>query len=135
RDVVVYLREEMLGAQPKDVQSFLLRTSILDRMCGPLCDVLSGRSDGAAMLERLERANLFLVPLDDEGQWYRYYHLFADLLRLRLSREQPELVPELHRRAARWLEANGWVVEAAEHLFAAQDMEAAAELIERATPA
>ncbi|HEV8190154.1 MAG TPA: hypothetical protein VGP82_01515, partial [Ktedonobacterales bacterium] len=135
RHVVTYLGEEILAAQPDDVQAFLLRTAILGRMCGPLCDAVAGRSDGEAMLDRLERANLFLVPLDDEGQWYRYYHLFADLLRLRLSREQPELVPELHRRAARWLEANGWVVEAAKHLFATQDMEAAAELIEGAAPA
>lgn len=135
RHVVTYLGEEILAAQPDDVQSFLLRTAILDRMCGPLCDALTGRNDGAAMLDRLERANLFLVPLDDEGQWYRYYHLFADLLRLRLNREQPDLVPELHRQAARWLERNGWIVEAAEHLFAAQDMEAAAQLIERAVPA
>jgi LuxR family transcriptional regulator, maltose regulon positive regulatory protein len=135
RHVVTYLGEEILAAQPDDIQSFLLRTSILDRMCGPLCDAVTGHSDGAAMLDRLERANLFLVPLDDEGRWYRYYHLFADLLRLRLSRERPDLVPELHRRAARWLEENGWVVEAAEHLFAAQDMEAAAELIERAAAA
>jgi LuxR family maltose regulon positive regulatory protein len=135
RHVVTYLGEEILAAQPEDVRSFLLQTAILDRLCGALCDAITGRADGQAMLDRLERANLFLVPLDDEGQWYRYYHLFAELLRHRLGREHPELVPERHRRAARWLEQRGWVVEAAEHLFAAVDMEAAAELVERAAPA
>jgi LuxR family maltose regulon positive regulatory protein len=128
-----YLGDEALAAQPADVRAFLLRTSLLDRMCAPLCDALTGRADGRAMLERLARANLFVVALDDEGRWYRYYHLFADLLRHHLGEESPELVPELHRCAARWLEADGRVTEAAHHLFAIPDFSAAADLVARIT--
>ncbi|HEU4784796.1 MAG TPA: LuxR C-terminal-related transcriptional regulator, partial [Ktedonobacterales bacterium] len=112
-------------------RAFLLQTSLLDRMCAPLCDALTGENDGRAMLERLARANLFVVALDDEGRWYRYYHLFADLLRHHLGEESPELAPKLHRRAARWLEGDGQVTEAAHHLFAIPDYAAAADLLER----
>src|SRR5579883_3339740 len=132
RHILTYLGEEVLAAQPEDVQTFLLQTSILGRMCAPLCDALTGRSDGQAMLERLEQANLFLVALDDESRWYRYYHLFADLLRYRLRQQYSDLIPDLHRRAARWLEVDGWVAEAVNHLFAVPDIQAAAQMIERA---
>jgi LuxR family maltose regulon positive regulatory protein len=126
-----YLGDEALAAQPAEVRAFLLQTSLLDRMCAPLCDAVTGRADGRAMLERLARANLFVVALDDEGRGYRYYHLFADLLRHHLGEESPELVPEPRRRAARWLEADGQVTEAAHHLFAIPDYAAAADLLER----
>lgn len=131
RHVMQYLGDEALAAQPADVRAFLLQTSLLDRMCAPLCDALTGRAEGRAMLERLAKANLFVVALDDEGRWYRYYHLFADLLRHHLGEESPELVPELRRRAARWLEGDGQITEAAHHLFAIPDYAAAADLLER----
>ncbi|HKD77573.1 MAG TPA: hypothetical protein VKB76_18860, partial [Ktedonobacterales bacterium] len=132
RHIMNYLGEEVLAAQPEEVQTFLLQTALLERLCAPLCDAMTGRHDGQAILERLQLANLFLVPLDDEVCWYRYYHLFADLLRHRLHQEYGEQVPELHRRAARWLEAEGWISEAVEHLFAVPDMVEATRLIERA---
>ena len=131
RHIMQYLGDEALAAQPADVRAFLLQTSVLERMCGPLCDALMGRSDGRAMLERLAQANLFVVALDDEGRWYRYYHLFADLLRHHLREEASELLPDLHRRAARWLESDGQMTEAAHHLFAIPDFAAAADLVER----
>lgn len=131
RHVMQYVGDEALAAQPPDVHSFLLRTSLLDRMSGPLCDALTGQSDGRAMLQRLAQANLFVVALDDEGRWYRYYHLFADLLRHHLREEEPELLPDLHRKAARWLENDGQLTAAAHHLFAITDFAAAADLVER----
>jgi LuxR family maltose regulon positive regulatory protein len=132
RHVLTYLGEEVLAAQPEAVQSFLLRTALLERICAPLCDALTGRGDGQAMLERLEQANLFLIPLDEEGRWYRYHHLFAELLRHRLHQEHAEEIPALRHSAARWLESEGWIVEAAEHLLtAARDEAEAAALIER----
>lgn len=131
RHVMQYMGDEALAAQPPDVYAFLLRTSLLDRMSGPLCDALTGQSDGRAMLQRLAQANLFVVALDDEGRWYRYYHLFADLLRHHLREEAPELLPDLHRKAARWLENDGQMTAAAQHLFAIPDFTAAADLIER----
>ena len=97
----------MLQRQPERVRSFLLQTSILDRLSGPLCDAVTGRDDGTGMLEALERGNLFVVPLDDKRQWYRYHHLFADVLRARALEEQPDQVAVLHRRASEWYEANG----------------------------
>lgn len=133
RHVMQYLGDEALAAQPPDVRAFLLRTALLDRMSAPLCDALTGQHNGRAMLERLTRANLFVVALDDEGRWYRYYHLFADLLRLHLREEAPELPPELHRRAAHWLEGDGQMTEAVEHLLAIPDFDAAATLMERIT--
>jgi LuxR family maltose regulon positive regulatory protein len=131
RHVMQYLGDEALAAQPADVRAFLLQTSLLDRMCASLCDALTGRSDGRAMLDRLAQANLFIVALDDEGRWYRYYHLFADLLRHHLREESPELLPELHQRAARWLEGEGQIIEAAHHLFAIPAYSAASDLLER----
>ena len=104
RYIVDYLVEEVLQRQPEHVRSFLLQTSILDRLSGPLCDAVTGQDGGKAMLEALERGNLFVVPLDDRRRWYRYHHLFADVLQARLLDEQPDQVPDLHRRASAWYE-------------------------------
>ena len=130
RHVVDYLAEEVLGRQPEHVQSFLLRTSVLDRMCAPLCDEVTTGAEAQEMLEYLEHANLFVVPLDGERQWYRYHHLFADVLRQRLSRTRTALLPELHRRAGAWFEENGLVTEAIDHALVAGDWERAVRLIE-----
>jgi LuxR family transcriptional regulator, maltose regulon positive regulatory protein len=130
RHVLDFLAEEVLERQPESVRYFLLRTSILEHMSAPLCDALTGRDDGQVMLERLERENLFVVPLDDERCWYRYHHLFADFLRGRLRRENLELVGELHLLASGWYEDNGYIAEAIGHVLAAPDHERAARLIE-----
>ena len=130
--VLDYLVEEVLEQQSESVQDFLLQTAILDRLTGSLCDILTGQGNGRATLEMLEHANLFIVPLDEELRWYRYHHLFADLLRQRLQRERRDLVPELHQRASEWHEKNGLIPEAVNHALAASDFEQAAELIERA---
>ena len=125
-----YLLEEVLHQQPPDVQHFLLTTSMLDRMCGGLCDALLQTQHGTsqAMLEAIEQANVFVVPLDDQRQWYRYHHLFADLLRQRIQ-HAPNLT-ELHQRASAWYEANSLDVEAFHHAVAAQDVARAERLIE-----
>ncbi len=137
--VLDYLIEEVLGQQPETVQTFLLRTSILDRFCGPLCDavLLDPSASGRATLEYLEHANLFIVPLDNERRWYRYHHLFADLLRQRLPQSYASLagnekegVAELHRRASQWYEDHGLEIEAFHHAVAANDVERAACLVE-----
>src|SRR6266566_6338271 len=135
RYIVDFLAEEVLQRQPEPVQHFLLQTSILDRLSGPLCDAVTGQDGGKAKLTTLERGNLFLVPLDDRRQWYRYHQLFADVLHARLLDEQPDDVPELHRRASRWLEHNGERSEAIRHALAARDFERAADLVELAIPA
>ena len=135
RYIVDYLIEEVLRRQPDHVRSFLLRTAVLSRLTGALCDAVTGESDGRSTLEALDRGNLFLVPLDDRRRWYRYHHLFADMLRARLLDEQPELVPELHRRASHWYEQNGERSEAISHALAAEDFARAADLIELAIPA
>lgn len=134
RFVVDYLAEEVLERQPEEVRRFLLDTAILDRLTGALCDAVTGRTDGKAMLERLERANLFLVPLDDRRLWYRYHHLFADVLRARLA-EDPPRVDELHGRAAAWSEASGDQPTAIAHALAGHDVPNAARLIELTAPA
>ncbi len=148
-----YLTDEVLSQQPEEVQIFLLATSILDRLCAPLCDAVLGGSElvrsasgcrasespssqsprigAGALLEYLDHANLFLTPLDDERQWYRYHALFGDLLQARLQETQPEQVPELHRRAAAWYEREGSGVEAVQHALASQDNQLAAAVIER----
>jgi LuxR family transcriptional regulator, maltose regulon positive regulatory protein len=131
RYVLDYLAEEVLERQPDDVRGFLLETSVLERLSGPLCDAVTGRTDGQAMLERVERANLFLVPLDEVRGWWRYHQLFADLLRARLARQQPKRVPGLHRAAAAWSEANGLADDAVRHALAAGDAAWAARLAER----
>ena len=134
--ILEYLVEEVLSQQPEPVQRFLLQTSILDRLCAPLCDALTGEQDGADMLEQLQRDNLFLIPLDDEGCWYRYHHLFGDLLRKRLGQAAPpEQHSELHRRASQWHEENGLLEQAVKHAQSAGDFERIAEIAERAAGA
>ena len=135
RYIVDYLVEEVLQRQSDHVRHFLLQTSILDRLSGPLCDAVTGRDGGKAMLEALDRGNLFLVPLDDRRQWYRYHQLFADVLQAHLLDERPEDLPELHRRASAWYEQNGEPSEAIRHALAAEDFERAADLVELAAPA
>ncbi len=135
RYVVDYLVEEVLQRQPDDVRNFLLQTSVLSRLTGPLCEAVTGRNGGQAMLEALDRGNLFVVPLDDRRQWYRYHHLFADVLRARLLAEQPDRVRELHTRAGGWYERTGDRSAAIEHALAAGDPERAADLVELAVPA
>src|SRR5829696_5138943 len=130
RDVFDFLAEEVLEGQSEPVQMFLLETSILDSLSGPLCDAVTGRNDGQRMLERLERENLLVVPLDDERVWYRYHHLFADFLRGRLERERPERLTPLHLRASEWYEENALVAEAVRHALSAGDHERAARLME-----
>src|SRR5207253_5139784 len=140
--------EEVLQQQPESVQTFMLRTSILDRLCGPLCDavLLDPSISGQETLEYLERANLFIIPLNNERRWYRYHHLFADLLRQRLEQgserkrgavggrgpgllagqsptpDRPPPTPELHIRASQWYEDNGLDIEAFQHAVAANDI-------------
>jgi len=133
RFVLDYLVEEVLNQQSEAVQAFLLQTSVIDRMCGPLCEaVLTETSvSGQETLEYLERANLFLVPLDGERRWYRYHHLFGDLLQARLQQTAPSgSIAELHVRASEWYEANGLEIEAFEHAATANDVERAERLIE-----
>ncbi|HET7088678.1 MAG TPA: LuxR C-terminal-related transcriptional regulator [Anaerolineae bacterium] len=133
RFVADYLIEEVLGRQPEAIQSFLLQTAILNRFNAALCDAVTSQTDSQAVLERLDAANLFLVSLDDERRWYRYHPLFAELLRDRLSRLQPDRVPDLHRRACDWHERNGLVADAIEHAIAMKDWERAADLLEHAS--
>ena len=135
RYIVDYLAEEVLQRQPEHVQHFLLQTSILDRLSGPLCDAVTGQDGGKAKLAALERGNLFLVPLDDRRRWYRYHQLFADVLQAHLRDEQPDEVPDLHRRASAWYEQNDEPSEAIRHALAAQDFGRAADLVELAIPA
>jgi LuxR family maltose regulon positive regulatory protein len=161
-----YLTEEVLKFQPEGVRSFLLQTSILGRMCGPLCDAVLGignhglenqesgnqefgkqnlssdlagshhlipdslTPDSQSLLEYLERANLFLIPLDGERRWYRYHHLFADVLNRRLEHLFPQQLPDLHLRASRWFEQNGFIPEATQHALMAGDQDRAARLVE-----
>ncbi|MBC7250313.1 MAG: tetratricopeptide repeat protein [Anaerolineae bacterium] len=139
RYILDYLVEEVLHRQPESIQSFLLNTSILDRLSAPLCDAVMGSPmepmdrlahlSGKEILEYLERNNLFVVPLDDERRWYRYHRLFADLLRQRLHQEHRDRVSVLHRRASAWFEQNGLPAEAIDHSIAAGDLERAADLI------
>ena len=131
--VLDYLVEEVLHQQSEDIQAFLLYTSILDRMCGPLCDAVlqDDAYSGQQILEAIQQANLFLVPLDNERRWYRYHHLFGDLLRQRLhQRITSDEVNALHIRASQWYEENGFEVEAFQHAAAANDVERAERLIE-----
>ena len=133
--VLDYLLEEVLQKQPESIQNFLRRTSILDRLCGPLCDAVvldpSGSASGQETLEYLERANLFIIPLDNERRWYRYHDLFAELLRNRLTRAYSDQIAELHRRASDWYGRNDLPNEAVTHALAIQDWHRAAEIIER----
>lgn len=154
RYILDYLIEEVLNRQPEPIQQFLLKTSVLERLCDSLCEAVIGEqgigdrgaggsssstpyslphtpSNTQAVLEYLEKTNLFLVPLDGERRWYRYHHLFADLLASQLQRLQPQLLPELHARASLWYEENGQVEQAIEHALANKDFERVANLIER----
>jgi LuxR family maltose regulon positive regulatory protein len=126
----------VLKLQPESVRSFLLKTSILDRLCGPLCDAVVEADrkepvEGQAMLEALEQMNLFLIPLDDERRWYRYHHLFADVLNRRLEHLFPDQLPELHRRASQWYEQNGFIPEATHHALMAGDQRRVVQLVEQ----
>ena len=135
RYIVDYLVEEVLQRQSEPVRTFLLETSILSRLNGPLSDAITGQDGGKAMLEALERQNLLLVPLDDRREWYRYHHLFADVLQARLRDERPEHVVELHRRATEWYEHEGKRAEAIRHAMAGKNFARAADLVELAMPA
>jgi LuxR family maltose regulon positive regulatory protein len=134
RFIIDYLTDEVLSRQPARVRDFLTATAELDRLTGPLCDAVSGEADGAQMLEHLERSNLFVVPLDNERTWYRYHHLFADVLRARLRVEAPERVSDAHTRASDWFAAHDMTEEAVSHALAGRDFERAAYLVEAALP-
>jgi LuxR family maltose regulon positive regulatory protein len=129
RHILGYLADEVLNRQPKQVLDFLLYTSILDQLCGPLCDAVTAGEDGQSVLESLEQSNMFILPMDEEGKWFRYHHLFAEVLQARLKGTQPERLPELHRRASQWLETSGRFAEAIDHAISGQDFPRAAHLI------
>ncbi|MDR0343134.1 MAG: hypothetical protein LBI49_08420, partial [Nocardiopsaceae bacterium] len=130
RYVLDYLAQEVLDRQAEELRGFLLETSVLERLCGALCDAVTGRADGQAMLEQVERSGLFLVPLDEVRGWWRYHQLFADLLRARLLAERPGQVAALHRAAAAWCEEHGLADDAVRHALGAGDRDWAARLIE-----
>ncbi len=131
RFVLDYLLEEVLHRQPANIQTFLLHTAMLDRLCGPLCEavLLDPNTSGTETLAYLEHNNLFIIPLDNERRWYRYHHLFADLLRQRLRQQQPGRIAELHSRASIWYETNNLEVEAFHHAAAAHDIDRATRLV------
>lgn len=129
RHIVDYLMAEVLDGQPPHLRSFLLHTSILGRLSGPLCDAVLQTSASASVLEKIERENLFVAPLDASRHWYRYHQLFGELLRTELRRSEPDLVADLHRRAATWFEAEGLIDEAVRHLVAGGDIARGADLI------
>jgi LuxR family maltose regulon positive regulatory protein len=135
RFVMEYLVEEVLQRQTKEVQEFLLRTSILGQTCGPLCDAIldegGGKQSSQSMLRYLESSNLFLTALDDRGEWYRYHELFAEFLKHRLEESHPETIPVLHRRAAAWYKQKGSIGKAIDHALKAMDYPYAAELIKQ----
>jgi LuxR family transcriptional regulator, maltose regulon positive regulatory protein len=131
RFIVDYLVEDVLNQQPSDIRRFLTRTSIFGRFCAPLCDAVTGSADAAAIIDMLERENLFVVPLDENRQWFRYHHLFAQVLHGQLARAEPDLVPSLHARASAWHRASGTMDEAVTHALAAGDVDGATDLIAR----
>ncbi len=135
RYIVDYLVDEVLQRQPEQVQSFLLQTAILDRLNGSLCDAVTGQQESSARLETLERGNFFVVPLDDKRHWYRYHHLFADVLYAHLMEKQPDQLSMLHLRASEWYEHHGLTSDAIQHALTAKDFEHAARLIELVVPA
>ncbi|MEM7031815.1 MAG: LuxR C-terminal-related transcriptional regulator [Chloroflexota bacterium] len=146
--ILDYLMEEVLQGQPESIRTFLLQTSILNRLHGSLCTAVCfeettsrpskpgviSQVDGKALIATLARSNLFVVPLDDEHQWYRYHHLFADMLQARLKEDEPERVPVLHQRASEWYEQHGFRTEAIHHALAANDFAKAADLVELTWP-
>ena len=129
RYVIDYLVEEVIQQQPEDIRHFLTQTAILDRLTAALCNAVANRTDSKTILTRLEQANLFLIPLDDRREWYRYHHLFADFLR---TEQDPSQQAILHQKAARWFETNGFLPEAIKHALAAPDVEVASRLIKKA---
>lgn len=131
RFVLDYLVEEVLQHQPEALRNFLLQTALLDRFCAALCNAITGREDSKGLLDLLERSNLFLIALDDQRHWYRYHHLFAEVLQTHLLEAQPDQVALLHGRASLWFEQHALPAEAIHHALAAQDLERAADLIER----
>ena len=134
RFVLDYLAEEVLQRQPEPIRNFLLQTSVLDRFCASLCNAVTGRQDGKEMLDILERSNLFLIPLDDQRQWYRYHRLFADVLQTRLMEPQADQAATLHSHASAWYEQNGLRADAIRHALDAREFERAADLIELVYP-
>ncbi|WP_154794476.1 LuxR C-terminal-related transcriptional regulator [Occultella kanbiaonis] len=134
RFVLDYLMEEVVDAQPDHVRAFLFDTSVLGELTGPLCDAITGRTDGHATLAALERANLFVIPLDDERRWYRYHHLFGTALMARLTAHDPDRVARLHRAAAAWYAGQGRLADGVPHALAGGDPELAAELVDLAVP-
>lgn len=134
RYIVDYLVEEVLQRQPDPIRNFLLQTSILDRLHGPLCDAVTGQEDGNARLDALERGNFFVVPLDDRRRWYRYHHLFGEVLSAHLREDQPDQVATLHKRASIWYEKHGSAADAIRHALASEDFARAADLVEMACP-
>ena len=131
RFILDYLTEEVFNRQTSEVRAFLLKTAILDHLNAPLCNAITSRDDSQEILELLDEMNLFIVPLDDKRSWYRYHHLFSDLLQQRLQREYPKLVPALHQQASNWYEENGFVLNAVNHAMNAGEFERTADLIER----
>ena len=131
RHIMDYLTDEVLHRQTALVKTFLLQTSILNRLCAPLCEAVTNLPDCKALLESLEQNNMFLIPLDHKRNWYRYHHLFADLLRHQLKETQPDKEIELHTRASRWFADNGFIDEAITHAFAAQNYELVAECLDQ----
>ena len=129
RFILDYLMEEVISQQPAEMQDFLHETSILEQLTAPLCDALTGRQDGQTMLEQVERANLFLIALDDERKWYRYHHLFVELLRKRLKQMMPDHITELHRRASEWYAEQTFLSEAVSHAINAGDFPRVNELV------
>ena len=131
RSILGYLTEEVLSQQPEEIRILLLQTSILDRLCGDLCNAVTGRTDGHLLLEQLFNANLFLIPLDDEQRWYRYHHLFSDLLRDLQKALQKNKTDELHQRASHWYAQADMASEAIHHALVAKDYAMAVQLLER----
>jgi LuxR family maltose regulon positive regulatory protein len=130
RYIIDYLIDEVMARQPEEVQTFLRRTSILERFCAPLCEYVVGGDKGLDFIDTLDRSNLFLIPLDDHREWFRYHHLFADFLSQRLRTSEPDSLPELHRRASEWYQNEGLVDEAIQHALAAGDWDRATRLVD-----
>ena len=131
RFIVDFLAEEVLSRQPSDIRQFLARTAVLDRFCAPLCDTVTGSANAAEVIDVLERENLFLVPMDDNRRWYRYHHLFAQVLRGQLARTEPGIAPTLYKRASTWHRESGSTDEAIGYALAAGDVAGAVDLIAR----
>jgi len=131
RFIISYLIEEVVNLQPKGIKAFLIKTSILDHLCAPLCEAVSGEENAQARLKYLESRNLFTFPFDDEGYWYRYHPLFAEVLRVYLKSNQADILPDLHLRASLWFEQTGFIDEAIQHALAGQHEKRTVELVEK----